>query len=350
VAASDQYHLLHREDSIISNRGIIADRVAEISYLLGEKAYTLGELANHFSCSKRTIKRTVDSMLHFPIIEERQGHEVLYSFPPERRLRPTTFTAAELATLLIAEESIAGTGLTELNSPFAGHARTLLTKVRSALDPSLQLKPDAFRKVFGTASVPSKDFSKYSDFINRLIAAALDTEQVKLDYFSLTKDRVFSPIVDPYAVYFDPDGATIKMIGYDHSRKFIANFSIDHIRKLVITKRKFTRPSSFDFREFLIENCFNGIHGTPVSIQLRTHGSTARVFAERKFHRSQQVIKKTPRTGIARETTTIQMRVASGRGLIRFILSWLPDIEVLSPAEIRQEVVNELDSAISRFR
>jgi predicted DNA-binding transcriptional regulator YafY len=39
------------------------------------------------------------------------------------------------------------------------------------------------------------------------------------------------------------------------------------------------------------------------------------------------------------------MRVASGRGLVRFILSWVPDIEVLSPAELRCEVVAALQTA-----
>lgn len=335
----------------MSYRGAIADRVVEISCLLSERPYTVNQLAGHFDVCAKTIKRTLDSMSggHFPITEERQGHEVFYGFPPDRQLRRVTFTAAELATLLVAEESIAATGLTELKSPFAIHARTLLSKVRSALDPSLQSKPDALRKVLGTAAVPAKDFSKHAEIINRLTAAALDCQRVRIHYFSLTKDNASTRLVDPYAVYFDPDGATIKMIAYDHTRKFVANFSVDHIRKLIATKQSFVRPPDFDLREFLAEHCFNGIHGPPVTVRLRAYGATARVFAERKFHRSQQVIKKTSRTTKAKETTTIEMRVASGRGLMRFILSWVPDVEVLSPPELRFEVLSELKKAIEQF-
>lgn len=334
----------------MSHRGDLTERLIEIPFLLSEKLWAVGELARHLNVSVRTIKRALDALsVRFPITTERRGHEILYGFASERRLRQVSFTAAELATLLLAEESIAVTGLTELKSPFAAHARSLLMKVRSVLDPSLQIEADALRKVLGTAAVPAKDFSKHAEVINRLTTAALDCQRVRIHYSSLTKDEASTRLVDPYAVYFDPDGATIKMIGYDHTRKYIANFSVDHIRKLIATKDRFIRPPGFDLREFLAENCFNGIHGKPISVRLRAYGVTARVFAERKFHRSQQLIEQTPRTPQASETVTIEMRVANGRGLVRFILSWVPEIEVISPVDLRNEVLSELESAIEKF-
>ncbi len=48
-------------------------------------------------------------------------------------------------------------------------------------------------------------------------------------------------------------------------------------------------------------------------------------------------------------TTTIEMRVASGRGLVRFILSWAPDVEVLSPPELVSEVADAHRSAVKRL-
>ena len=93
------------------------------------------------------------------------------------------------------------------------------------------------------------------------------------------------------------------------------------------------------------KNCFNGIHGEPITVCLRAYRVTARIFAERQFHPSQRLIEHTPATKERAETTTIEMRVASGRGLVRFILSWVPDIEVLSPAELRCEVVAALQTA-----
>jgi len=312
-------------------------------YLLSERKCTVRELATYFEVSSKTIRRALAALSRvYPIVEERRGREMVYGFAEGRGFRPPSFTAAELATLLLAQESIAATGLTELRSPLAAHAHSLLRKVRASLDPTLQSKPDALRAVLGSAAVPAKDFSKHAETIDRLTTAAIGCQRIRLQYYSLTTDQVTIRLVDPYAVYFDPDGATLKLIGYDHKRKRISNFSVDHIRKLSATGVRFARPSDFDLREFLAKNCFNGIHGEPITVRIRAGGVTARVFAERMFHRSHRVIEQTPRTADNDETTTIEMRVARGRGLVRFILSWTPDVEVLSPDSVRREVSNAL--------
>ncbi|MFN0084994.1 MAG: WYL domain-containing protein, partial [Blastocatellia bacterium] len=69
---------------------------------------------------------------------------------------------------------------------------------------------------------------------------------------------------------------------------------------------------------------------------------TARVFAERKFHPTQRRLPGPP------DTTTIEMRVARGRGLVRFILSWVPDIEVLSPDGLRRDVAEAIRRGAER--
>lgn len=51
----------------------------------------------------------------------------------------------------------------------------------------------------------------------------------------------------------------------------------------------------------------------------------------------------------AHETTTIEMRVAGGRGLVCFILGWGPDVEVLSPPDLRDEVANAHRRALSIY-
>ncbi len=87
--------------------------------------------------------------------------------------------------------------------------------------------------------------------------------------------------------------------------------------------------------KFLAENCFNGIHGEPVTLRFKVTSVTAAIFAERQFHPSQKTVslKKSKERRI--EEVEIEMRVASGRGLERFILSWLPDIQVVAPEDLR---------------
>ena len=327
----------------MSFRGDLTHRQAEMPYLLSERKWTVRELAAYFGVSPKTIRRALVALTRvYPIAEEHRGREIVYGFAEGRNFRPPSFTAAELATLLLAQESVAATGLTELRSPFAAHAQSLLRKVRASLDPTLQSKPDALRAVLGSAAVPAKDFSKHAETIDRLTTAAIRCQRIRLQYYSLSTNQVTIRLVDPYAVYFDPDGATLKLIGYDHKHKRIGNFSVDRIRALSSAGVGFARPANFELREFLANNCFNGIHGKPITVRIRARGVTARVFAERMFHRTHRLIEQTPRTADKDETTTIEMRVARGRGLVRFILSWAPDVEVLSPDSVRREVSNAL--------
>jgi len=43
------------------------------------------------------------------------------------------------------------------------------------------------------------------------------------------------------------------------------------------------------------------------------------------------------------------MRVASGRGLVRFILSWGPDVEVLDPPSLCKEIARAHEQSLLRY-
>jgi predicted DNA-binding transcriptional regulator YafY len=327
-----------------SHRGDLTARMVELQLLFTSGSYSQRELIDHFGVDRKTIKRAIDALsLHYQIIEEPDGREIRYRFSDDYKFVPPTLTPSEMATLVLAQESIAATGLTALGSPFAEHARRLMLKVRNSLPERLRDKLDALAAIFGTAAVPAKDFAPHAATIDRLTDAAIEERRVRVRYYSLTDDKIKERLVDPYCVYFDPDGATLKLIGYDHLRRDIIPFSIDHIRALHETTERFERPTNFNLRDYLTEHCFNGIHGAPITIRLRAHGTTARIFREREFHPSQKLIEDT------RDTVTLQMRVAQGRGLVRFILSWSPDIEVLEPTELRREVAETLKQSLVRL-
>ncbi len=324
-----------------SHRGDLTARMIELQLLLTDGGRSQRELIEHFRVDRKTIKRAIDALsIHYQITEEPDGREVRYGYSKDYKFTPPTLTPLELATLLLAQESIAATGLTAFGSPFAEHARLLVMKVRNSLPTQLREKLDLLANVFGSAAVPAKDFAPYAAIIDRLMSAIIEGRRVRLSYHSLTDDKTKERLVDPYCVYFDPDGATLKLIGHDNLRGAIIPFSIDHIRTLLETDERFVRPDDFDLRVYLTEHCFNGIHGAPVTVRLRAHGTTARIFRERVFHPSQRLIKKsTSKRQRGEETTTIEMRVARGRGLVRFILSWSPDVEVLEPPDLRHEII-----------
>jgi predicted DNA-binding transcriptional regulator YafY len=207
----------------------------------------------------------------------------------------------------------------------------------------LRDKLDALSPVYGTAQVPAKNYTAHATTIDQLVTAAVECRRVLMRYHSMRTDQTQERFFEPYNVYFDPDGATLKVIGYDHQSKEIRLFSIDHVRGLSLTAESFARPSDWNLHDYLDRYCFNGIHGEPLTVRLRAYGQTARVFAERRFHRSQTWLERSA------EATTIEMTVARGRGLERFILGWIPDIEVICPVSLREAIARTLQSGEKRF-
>lgn len=333
----------------LSSRGDLTERLIRILFLLAERPHTQRELAQFFGVDGVTIRRNLIGLeRHYLILVERNGRERVYRFGDHYEFRPPNFTPGELATLLLAQQAIAATGLTAFGTPFGQHGYTLLDKVRAALPKALRDKLNALASIFGSAAVPAKDYSKHADKIDRLTNAAMNERRIRMRYRTLHSGEVKERLFDPYAVYFDPDGATLKIIGYDHERRDIIPFSVDHIERLNETGETFKRPPDFTLPAFLTKYCFNGIHGEPLTVQLRAYGTTARVFAERRFHPSQSELDRTTDAAGNVETITIQMTVARGRGLERFILSWLPDVEVLGPPELQQRVADILNQSLRR--
>lgn len=326
----------------------LTERLLWIPIKLAGRPHSRQELSREFGVDPKTISHDIDALTRFyPIEEKRQGREAVYSFGSGYKFSVPAFTTEELATLLLAQESVTDVGLATAGSPFSAHAESLLRKVREALPIPVRERMDALASVYGTAAVPAKNFAPYAATVERLTTAALECHRVRIWYYSLSTDQAGARLVEPYAIYFDPDGATLKLVAYDHTHAEPRLFSVDHIRAVRLTDERFERPPEFNLRRYLTDNCFNGIYGPPITVVLRARGVTARVFAERTFHLSQRILSRTPGAGAERpETITIELHVAGGRGLVRFILSWVPDVEVLSPLSLREEVAAALRGSL----
>jgi predicted DNA-binding transcriptional regulator YafY len=122
--------------------------MVELQLLLAERPRSQSELVQCFGVNRKTIKRAIDALSGpHQTVEERRGREVFYAFADGYRFKPPAFTPGELAVLLLAQRSIAATGLSAFGSPFGEHARQLLLKVRAALPVGLREKLDALASV-----------------------------------------------------------------------------------------------------------------------------------------------------------------------------------------------------------
>lgn len=334
----------------MSYRTELTARLIEIPFRLAQNKCSRQTLAKEFGVNAKTISRDIDALgYQYPIISKRIGREVFYEFADGFEFNFPKLSPSELATLLLAQEAIAGIGITAQGSPYAKYADSLLKTIRDSLPFSIRERMDALSGVYGSAITPAKKFTEHTQTIEFLTNAAVTQRKIEIRYRSLNRNEEKPRVLEPYAVYFDPDGATLKLIAFDANHHQLRVFSVERIVSFKELNEKFTRPKDFNLKKYLDENCFNGIHGKPVTVRLKTTGITARIFAERIFHPSQKVVERKQRRGNSPETITIEMRVASGRGLNRFILSHLPNIEVISPIELKVEIKNILENSLEDF-
>lgn len=334
----------------MSYRTDLTERLIEIPFLLAHRSHSRQELAAIYQVDVKTISKDIAALTrNLPIEAKRKGREVYYGFPNDYKFIIPSFSPQELGVLLLAQESIAGIGITAKGSFYAKYTDTLLDKIRHALPPSVSNRMNALSSVYGSASIPAKDFAKHTETIDRLAQCAIENKKIEIRYHGLNSNEEKIRILEPYAVYFDPDGATLKLVAFDPKYQKPRVFSVDHIKNIIELEEKFTRSKDFDLKQYLIENCFNGIHGETITVRLKASGITARIFSERQFHPSQKIVERKQRRGNSPETVTIEMRVANGRGLIRFILSHLPNLEIISPKELRQEVRQILLQSLENF-
>lgn len=318
------------------SRQNLSNRLNELEHYLLSQPRTQKELVEHFGVDRKTVRRAIDKLtLTANVNEEKDGRNIVYSVL-KSNLKTEDFTPMELAALVLSSETIAVGGSLSFGSPYAEAGKSLIEKVRNQLPPRIRKNLDELANILGTSAVPNKDYSQFGKVIEELTTAAVERRTVSMTYAGLSSGERKERLFDPYNIYFDPDGATLKTIGYDHKNSRISPFSLDRIRRINITREKFIRPCDFILSKFLEEHCFNGIHNPPVTVRLRAFGTTAKIFKERKFHPSQKTLGYKKAKGL--EEIEIEMTVAGGRGLERFILSWFPEIEVLAPESLRSDI------------
>jgi predicted DNA-binding transcriptional regulator YafY len=329
----------------MSYRNALTERLIRIIFDLANRPYSRQELAYKYEVNAKTISRVIDALsLEFEITHDKIGREVFYKFADGYKFKAPLFSSEELAVLLLAQKSIEAIGVTAKGSFYGEQSESILRKIRKGLPTSIKNHLEVLSEVYGSAQIPEKDFSEHTEIIEKLASCAVRTKVIEILYHGLNSNEQTKRKLHPLAVYFDPDRATVKFVAFDPKYKDLRVFSVERISLFTELKEKFKRPKDFKLENYLEENCFNGIHGNLIKIKLKAKDITARIFAERKFHPSQQTVEHTKTE--SSEETTIEMCVAEGRGLERFILSYLPDIEVIEPKSLRDNIYKTLRASL----
>ena len=133
------------------------------------------------------------------------------------------------------------------------------------------------------------------------------------------------------------------MIGYCHTRQAVREFVFDdRMRSLTILDETFERQEGFDLNEYIARG-FGGIKDQPVQAIIRVGPPASRWVRSHKWPGLQKQI------DLGNDQIELHFDTEGREGLMRQILQWGSCAEVVSPADFREEIAQEIGKMTEKY-
>lgn len=136
---------------------------------------------------------------------------------------------------------------------------------------------------------------------------------------------------DPYG--FIVSSGRIYCVAFDRGRNDKRVFAVDNITEAKLTANSFVRPADFDVEEYAAASISGVMHASDTArVRVRFDSRVAkaaiaaRVVAERAIEHA------------ADGSVEIEYRVADADELVRWILGWGAEAEIVAPADVRERI------------
>jgi predicted DNA-binding transcriptional regulator YafY len=189
----------------------------------------------------------------------------------------------------------------------------------------------------------------FSRHVHLLTRAWADRRVVTLDYdpprysrYGPTSERRRA-VVHPYLIEPSLQTHALYLLGWDETRDGLRTFKIERIRDVALTPRTFEPPE--DGLEASLRRAWDIIADQPeVEVVLRFAPSVAGRVGEATWHPTQRVEAEADGSLVWRATVsgTIEVRL--------WVLQWGDEVEVLAPADLRDDVAATWARALERYR
>lgn len=287
--------------------------------------------------SRRTLMRDLDFLRdeeNAPVAYDQSAKgyrltDTTYQLPPIQLTRSEVFSFSIARKLLAHFEG----------TPLELDLRSVMRKIGESLEGTVSLDVEALTEHF---SVLSEDHARVDSGVWQTVAKAINQQAcLRLTYQRF--DGVTGAYeVEPYhlAAYH----GNWYVLARNVRAGKVETFALSRCRALAGNGEHFQRPSDFDGRAFLRRGF--GITGAPQAWQVRLLFSrqVATYIKERVWHPSQRL---RPRRDGRLE---VRLETTGHKELVRWILSWMPEVKVLAPAELKARVAARLRAGLLSHR
>lgn len=298
-------------------------------------------LARERHVHPRTIRRDIDALERagFPVYCDRQNGTALYKLnaKPFRRLVRTGLGLPEVCALYMARSIVDALAATPFKDPIS----SALDKLQETLPESVRRFLDRLPTVLQAQSgARKKQAARLREIIPRLLDTSLDRKRARMTYHSFSSRRVKTYVVEPYRLAYAQGG--IYLIAFVPEYGQMRTFAVERIRTYAETGERFA-PKKTGLTDKPFAHSL-GVHtGDPVRVEVVFEAAIAPYVLEREWHASQRA--DPHRDG----SVTLTLDVCVDAALRSWILSFGPLARVVSPRDLAEEIVEELEEAREKY-
>ncbi|GAB6059049.1 helix-turn-helix transcriptional regulator [Desulfonatronum parangueonense] len=201
----------------------------------------------------------------------------------------------------------------------------------------------SLRRVAETSFVVSKltkDYSQKEEVLDDLTEAMLTSKTCEVDYHAYSTGQIKTYAVEPLSIC-DHDGGLYLFVHIPRYEE-IRLLAMERIRGLRILESSFEYPGDFDPQERL-KTAFGVFFDDPVEITVRFSSAVARYVEDRNWSVEQRMTK------LDDGRVELWMRTSGKTEVLRWVLGFGPNAEVLAPAELRSEVKAMLEQTLQLY-
>jgi predicted DNA-binding transcriptional regulator YafY len=298
------------------------------------------DLAEEHGVTERTIRRDIEALQEagFPLYDERSdGRKVWRLIDGYKQRLTQTFTLSELSALYFSKNLMSFLG----GAPFAQDLEAAFEKIQEALPAKSLPYLARIQELFSARPDPWKDYSQKQDVIASLIDAVLHQKQTRISYFSFNSKKTKTYTLDPYRVVYYHGGLYLYARAHEYGE--VRTFAVERIEKMEVLDQNFEVPKDFSVSEYA-RGAFGIAGGKPEAVEVVFSAEMANYIRERVWHESQSLEER------ADGSVVLRMSVTPGFELQQWIKGFLPHVQVVKPAKLRETIGGDLEKARKQFK
>lgn len=318
------------------------DRIFHLHKILSSRrtAIPLDDLMAKLECSKSTLHRTVNALkdyLNAPVIFDANAGGYRYATESKGEayeLPGLWFTPNELQALAVMQRLLkdAGGGLLEEHLGALTKRLTELTKHQR-----LNLGEAASRLRF--PSIGARPAGKAFDAV---ASATLQRKKIWIEYHARSDDKRTERTISPQRIAHYRE--TWYLDAWDEARNALRSFSVDRILRATVLDEP-----AFDVAEDELDEHFASAYGifggkADKTATLRFSAERARWVADEKWHPQQEG------TWLPDGRYELRIPYQNSRELVMDIMRHGPNVEVVTPDELRSEVKEQSRRAFEQYK